>query len=1306
MRKLALLLTTLLAFASTLLVRADTLVNTFSQPFDYVLDGVLGDTNWDGIYLRNGDIFNSTGGNGVANTPTANTESFPGLLGVQNIGGNWTGGSDNGFFLYKLVQGDFDVSVETVPGMFSGGTGTDNRANNFFGLQIRLVNTNASGDRFSTTSTNHVENSLRLWRFNEFGFDGTIRQSTNGANFEAAFPSPGVAAQSTDTNTTRFYRITRSGNTFTFYLKTNASDDWLIITNGGASGGYVPTNGGIQRPDFAGQWLQVGVVQAAFSGASRDALFGNFTLIASNYTMFPPMPSAPSNLIETGSNTKGSLSFSWTLGTPGDSSLVVISRTNIQHNPGQGVTYLADSNNAYGDTNTWIGGATEYVVYSGPNNSVTVTNLGANIINYNVAVYEYNPNGGSPIYNTLSPVTNTYAGPGIITGAILNVSSTNLPTGGAAIAHMLGSFSTGETSDQSASTTWSSSDPTIFSVDTSGTISAITNGTATLQGVFGSFTLTTNITVHTPVFADNFSTSHDYLANGLIGSGWDGLYLKSGDVPGGTNSANGAANTLNADAQITDTNGLYISSVNSTWAGTADNGPFLFKVVPGTFNGVSGDFEVSAHITSMGIGNGVFAGIMARVFNTANGGGPSPASAENHVEYWKVQNGTTSIRRTSANTTTTVVAAGPSGTDGYLLIQRSGSTNFYFFEKASAAATWTFVTNVVLASASNNAAMQVGMAEQTTLGINATATFNNSFMDAAGITTPNTPPAAATGMTTTLNSDLSITIKYTVGVDQPANTVTRSLVIVRDGGPVTAQPYTGLALAGNSSFGDPANYLGGGNYVVYRSVSGDANLADTNQSVTVTGLTPGHTYYVAVYTFIGLGTTRTFNQNASTSNGSQQDGSLLFIDILPTPPIPLNGIGQIQAIGHFSGGATLNISPFAVITITNLTGFIKQTNGILSGITNGTATATLVYQGVTNTSTLTVQDGTFTDNFTTPHDYVASGVTGSGWDNLYNPNGYNSTTFNPIPGSTYLPNVGDGPTTADADLSTNGYMRVVSQGNGWEGGDVGGFFLFKYVPGDFQMSVHISRIDNYFGNTNNPNGLVQNYNQPGLLARAYYSSNGVTGYPFGYQTPGVFGTNDAGEYWVNIVRFDEFGFGTYTRITTDGRGDNPNNVGGTLQNTQPDQGDEKMWLLIKRSNFTEFDYYKRKNISDPWEPIPNKTHYSIPAFNGKPMQVGLIAGPWFGTSTTDNSAYRTVEFDHFMMNEVSGGPLSGVLDGNGNIVLSWAADPNAVLESSPSLGTPNWQPVGGTPTLGNDIYSQTVPLNTAAGATIFYRLVH
>jgi len=86
----------------------------------------------------------------------------------------------------------------------------------------------------------------------------------------------------------------------------------------------------------------------------------------------------------------------------------------------------------------------------------------------------------------------------------------------------------------------------------------------------------------------------------------------------------------------------------------------------------------------------------------------------------------------------------------------------------------------------------------------------------------------------------------------------------------------------------------------------------------------------------------------------------------------------------------------------------------------------------------------------------------------------------------------------------------------------GGFFLFKYVPGDFQMVVHL-------------NGFTKAaYNMPDLLAPTYAATNAVLGQPLGYEVPGFNGTNNTGGYWVSPVRFDHLGIGTYARLNTDG----------------------------------------------------------------------------------------------------------------------------------------------------------------------------
>jgi hypothetical protein len=1266
--------------------RADTLNNDFSTPFDYVANGIIGDTNWDGVYLRFGDIpGGSAGGSGSGNTIVASTASpYPGFLNLQEAGGDWSGADNDGFFLYKVVQGDFDVSVQNVPATLTGGTGFDNRGFNFTGLMVRLYNTNNSGGPFSTTSTNNSENSLRLWRFDEFQIDGQVRQSTNGANFEASFPQPTTNTffNGPATNDNRFYRITRTGDFFQFYIKTNAGDAWFLVTNANATGGYVPTNGGVMRPDWAGQRIQVGICHAAFTTATRDAVYDDFQLTSASVS-FPVMPAAPSAVVTTATNTGGSLTLSWTVGNPGDSSLVVMSRARIQHNPIQGVTYNASS--TFGDVNARLGGGNEFAVYNGTGTSVTVTNLGANNLTYDVAVYEYAA-GPSPIYNTASPATNRFFGPGVINAVSLSVPTNEIPVNGAVKIQLFATFSTGESNiDQSINAAWSSGDSTIANVNAVGAVSGLAPGVSTITATFGAFTPSTNITVHSPTFTDTFTAVHDYLANGLLGTPYDGLYLNFGDVPGAVATGDGAGSTVTLNSQITSTNGLYMSSVQSTWQATGNDGPMLYKLVPGNINGVSGDFQALVHINAMGTLNGVFAGMMARLF-TAPTHSAGPGGAENHLNYWKVQNGATSIRRTQNGGNTTFVGAGPSPTDGWLLMQRVASTNFYFFEKATTNDLWTFVTNIVLAAASNNAPMEVGMVEQSTAGLNAVATFDSFMVDAPGIVSATPPPPPASNVVMTLNGNLSMTVSYKVGTNGDGTAI-RSVVVMRDGGPVSAQPYTGMGLGGNSVFGDPNNSLGDGNYVVYRSASGDTNV---NQSVTVTGLVPGHTYYAAVYTFVGLGATRTFNQDASTANAVLQDGTLQFLEVLPTPSIARGGIGFMQVLGHYTGGAILNVSPFATITSAN-TSIIKALNGVLTGVSNGTVNITLVYSGVTNVAAVTVRDPAYTDNFSVSHDYLVSGVAGTIFQDMYNAN----ATTNPIPGSPYVAPASAGPTVADANFTSNNVLTITAAGDGWEAGLVGGLFLFRYVPGDFQMAIHI--LTNDYLTTLGPAVQFQ-YNQPGLLARAYgVDTNGNIGTPFGTVVTNANGTNDLGEYWVSFCRFDEFTIGTYPRQTLDG-GVSGLGVGGTTQSGQTgEQGDTNFWLLIVRSKGTEFDFYKRLNENDPWRQVTNKTHYSIPQFAGMPMQVGIMAGPWTG----GGGVTRTVHFEKFML-DTTGGSMLQISVSGGNATLSWPPIAGASLQSTTTLVPTNWQPVPGTPTLGPNGYSLTVPLDTGPK---FFRLV-
>ena len=1230
-------------------VKADTLINNFTTSANYVAGGIINETNWDGVYLNGGDIFL---GAGAGTTTRANETDVSGYLTTQGSTGNWAGGSpgtDSSFFLYKVVAGDFDVSVDV-------GAPFLNPNYHLPGVMARLYNPNNSGSPYSITTTNASENWIYNSRWEEFGGDIHGRFVTNNVDHDGY--CSGQPSDSSDISTAdRYLRITRVGDTFTLYEKTNILDAWFMITNS------VRT-----FPEWHGLPMQVGIHDESGTANTPLTYFSNFQLSGTNVT-FPVMPPHSSALVTTATNTSGSLTFSWTRGAVGDSSLVVMSQSprNIQHNPVNGMIYNAT--NVFGNNSALLDGAGEYVIYNGAGNSVTVTNLGGNNLTYNVAVFEYTNNGSSTIYNTVKAVTNNFVGPGVVTGVVGSMIATNIPVGGADLGTLFATFSSGGgTVDESASaqTVWTSSDPTIASIS-GRVLTGVASGTVTVIGTFnGTFSVTNMVTVHGPVFTDNFSQNQDYVANGLMGSTWDGLFLNFGDVPNANKGGdNVAGSTSRLNANISSNNVLTVEAAGSSWYTTGDDGPYLFKVV-------TGDFEASVHVGTSSTINNFDAGIMARLYDNTGGategGGGGAGGAETHINWVKVQNGTPAVRRTIDGGGTTTVA-GLSAADGWLLMQRVSSTNFYMYESSNPSNGWTYVTTLVVAEATNNAPMEVGIEQEMRTASDGAGQLDHMMIDGPGIVSPNAtqPPPAATNLTVTLNADLSMTFSWVA--TNSAGSPVASILVMRAGGPVTAQPTYGLAPGYGGAFGTGLN-LGGGNYVVARSSSSPT-------TVTVTGLSPGVRYYAAVFTFAGAYPDRVYNNVLPPVGATaiQQDGSLQSLSVLPLAPIPRGGIGQLQVLGIF-GGSPVNVSQFATLTSAN-TNIVVITNGVLTGLANGSTTVTVIYSGYTNTASVTVRDPGFTDSYTNSQDYLNNGVAGTPYDGLYNPNSGGVQ----IPESTYAPLTFSGAAVADASITSNGVFTISSAGDGWENDAAGGFFLFKYVPGDFQMAVHIHTFD------------VLAYNQPGILARAYSTGTNRTdlGSPFvlGITTNfnGVVETN-SGESWVDLSRFDEYGIGTYARLNTDG---------AVVESTQPDSGDGDFWLLIVRSQGVNFNFYKRATNTAPWQLLPLQTSYQVPEFAGVPMQVGLMAGPWDGTSGTA----LNVQYDYFMLDAA---PLTlQVSSSGGNVNLSWPAIPGVALQQTPSLRSANWQPVPWTLTTNAESFSISIPMTNAA---TFFRLVH
>ena len=340
---------------------AATLTDSFSTNVNYLTNGVTG-TIWDGVYFGAGEFNNSgVGGGGPGATIQCDANiTAASKLTLQTTGTAWEGADDDGFFLYRIVKGDFSAIVHVV-------TPFNNAAYNTAGLQARAFS--ANGDPSSSGKENYVS-----WtRFDEFGFPNYLRNEVNGGVTQI---NPGGYP-----NITYWLRLDRIGNVFRFYQRTNSTDAWRGVAFPAPVSG---TN--LTRSDLAGLPLQVGIIHATFNN-QLGVQFSDFSITATNFDSFAAPPSRPANLT-LATNNAISLNISWTPGSGSSGSLVAMwTGTNnaVKQIPANGYTFTGSANFGLGSP---LPGNGVSVVYVGSGSSVTVSNLLPSTT-YNVAVFSY-----------------------------------------------------------------------------------------------------------------------------------------------------------------------------------------------------------------------------------------------------------------------------------------------------------------------------------------------------------------------------------------------------------------------------------------------------------------------------------------------------------------------------------------------------------------------------------------------------------------------------------------------------------------------------------------------------------------------------------------------------------------------------------------------------------------------------------------------------------------------------------------------------------------------------------------------------
>ena len=213
---------------------------------------------------------------------------------------------------------------------------------------------------------------------------------------------------------------------------------------------------------------------------------------------------------------------------------------------------------------------------------------------------------------------------------------------------------------------------------------------------------------------DSFETSHDYVADGVSGTIWDGFFY---------NVAGGDAVVYAADADVSNAGVLTFHSKLGNWENAANDGMLLYRTV-------SGDFDARVRIVSMNNVQWHDAGLMARVANLADAG-----AGEDWVVAKRFASGGSCGHRSTDNGAS--ATAQVAGLQPWLRLTRSGNTITSF--RSTDGENWTQIGSTARGDM-NGLSRQVGIWQATFSGNEGVAQF-----DSFSLRTPTSWSSASSG---------------------------------------------------------------------------------------------------------------------------------------------------------------------------------------------------------------------------------------------------------------------------------------------------------------------------------------------------------------------------------------------------------------------------------------------------------------------------------------------------------------------------------------------------------------------------------
>jgi Concanavalin A-like lectin/glucanases superfamily len=639
----------------------------------------------------------------------------------------------------------------------------------------------------------------------------------------------------------------------------------------------------------------------------------------------------------------GSYNISWTASAGTSGALVMMSAGTygISRRPLDGVSYAANSVFGSGQLlGTDVLGEGNYVVYSGPNQSVTVSGLGQGP--YNVAVFPYSGStgDGSVNYNLTSPATALLVPGPVTVQSVTFTTPATLREDGVVQSQVLANYDIGPAVDVTfnANTVYVSADPTKVTVNGRGVLTGgRVAGPAQIAAYYTNgvtvFSATNTVQIVQAAAADAVTNSYSVGVKFAFGYNGQGNMLSTdfaGFLPQTNwNVTSPAVGSLDGAAIVVDNNGVVAAPSTAMHIDWQANNPWYVS------SGLRNSFQP-------GTGDNR---LMATYLDTTAASTTTITVSNIPPELTK---GGYDVIVYSMTTTT-----GQGGSCGIVDPNTGAALSVpYFARTPSSHIDYLIVTNTDWNSSASRPADLVVFHSLTndSLVIYATPTNGNNRADIQGIqlvaTHTATEPAAASGLQVSSPTAGTLTISW------QTNASTRgSLVLVSAGvNGVSRSPVDGVAYVGNSVYG-AGERLGFTNWVVY---------SGPGTNVTVTGLFTAGPYWVSVFPYNGSPAGGTANYNIENAVTASSGAIVPQFSIQPQPA-PAEVLPGSTA--SFGSGA-VGLAPItyrwqmysggAWVSLTNNTKYSGSTNNVLT-IANAATTDPSQYRLLaTNGASLTV----------------------------------------------------------------------------------------------------------------------------------------------------------------------------------------------------------------------------------------------------------------------------------------------------------------------------------------------------------------